>query len=117
MEIANFAGLSHAGAPVITRGSTRTPASAANNVSSIATPTSVSGRLNAQAWRRRARGFGMLNLFGSGNAGVFTNLLLSTPESTKPRYQTPSSTPPRATRAEGDQGQRRQTEGQPPQRT
>jgi hypothetical protein len=62
MEIANFAGLSHAGAPVITRGSPSAPATATNSVSSIVTPTNVSGRLNAQARRRRPTGPGRRNL-------------------------------------------------------
>src|SRR5688500_13767527 len=54
IEIANLAGLSQAGAPVMTRGSTTSPTSVATSAASITTPTKVSGRSRRQAqWRAR----------------------------------------------------------------
>ena len=48
MEIANLNGFSHAGAPVITRGSTNMPTSEAPAPTSISIPTAVSGGLVLQ---------------------------------------------------------------------
>src|ERR1700722_5417392 len=48
-EIANLAGLSHTGAPVITRWSTNMPTKAAKQVMTMATPRVVNARLAANA--------------------------------------------------------------------
>src|SRR3712207_3378019 len=56
METANFMGLSQAGAPVMTRGSSRSPTRDAANTSSIVVPTKASGRFEDQARLRRSLG-------------------------------------------------------------
>src|SRR4028118_1284355 len=49
MEMVNFIGLSQAGAPVMTRGSSRSPTRDTARTSSIVAPTKASGRLEDQA--------------------------------------------------------------------
>src|SRR4028118_747068 len=56
MEMANFIGLSQAGAPVMTRGSSGSPARDTARTSSIVAPTKASGRLEDQARPSRSRG-------------------------------------------------------------
>src|SRR5688572_11186665 len=56
MEMANFIGLSQAGTPVMTRGSSRSPARDTARTSSIVAPTKASGRLEDQARTSRSRG-------------------------------------------------------------
>src|SRR4028118_1773622 len=56
MEMANFIGLSQAGAPVMTRGSSRSPARDTARTSSIVAPTKASGRLEDQARSSRSGG-------------------------------------------------------------
>src|SRR5215208_6598039 len=60
MEMAKFMGLSHAGAPVMTRGSTRSPVRATISTIIIDAPTNASGRFEAQARPKRLRGPGTL---------------------------------------------------------
>ena len=82
METANLAGLSQAGAPVMTRGSNRIPAIVAASVSNIAPPTNVSGRLKVQALRRRPRGPGtrvMLARGGDSEVSIIGPFLLGDP--------------------------------------
>src|SRR5215469_17603762 len=47
MEMANLAGFTHAGTPVMTRGSMKIPTTGATNVTSMTAPRTVSGRLSA----------------------------------------------------------------------
>src|SRR4028119_1338968 len=56
IETANFIGLSQAGAPVMTRGSSRSPARDTTRTTSIVVPTKASGRLEDQARTSRSRG-------------------------------------------------------------
>src|SRR5919107_1415268 len=55
MEMANFIGLSQAGAPVMTRGSSRSPARDTARTSSIVAPTKASGRLEDRTRPSRSR--------------------------------------------------------------
>src|ERR687893_407562 len=104
METANLAGLSHAGTPVMTRGSNKSPTIVAARVSNIAPPTNVSGRLKAQALRRRPRVPGPRGLLpareGDSEASIIGPLLLAgrrraarpLPDRTRgPMYRAPGS--------------------------
>src|ERR671917_1179502 len=56
IEMANFIGLSQAGAPVMTRGSSRSPARDTARTSSIVAPTKASGQLEDRTRPSRSRG-------------------------------------------------------------
>jgi len=56
IETANFIGLSQAGAPVMARGSSKSPARATAKTSGIVAPTNVNGRLELHARFKKSRG-------------------------------------------------------------
>src|SRR5215212_2643312 len=74
MEMANFIGLSQAGAPVMTRGSSRSPARDTARTSSIVAPTKASGQLEDRTRPSRSRGPDAL-----ADCAVMTHPLLSLP--------------------------------------